>query len=75
MISDKGVPVICCGTKMEELIPNTVEASTEKHLPVVEVVGNTNNNISLYAISSTTFGDNNAESADNTKQYGINTLV
>ena len=41
MISDKGVPVICCGTKMEELIPNTVEASTEKHLPVVEVVGNT----------------------------------
>ena len=26
---------------MEELIPNTVEASTEKHLPVVEVVGNT----------------------------------
>ena len=41
MIFDKGVPVICCGTKMEELIPNTVEASTEKHLPVVEVVGNT----------------------------------
>lgn len=41
----------------------------------VEIVGNTNNNISLYAISSTTFGDNNAETADNTKQYGINTLV
>ena len=40
MISDSGVPVICCGTKMEELIPNTVEASGEKHIPVVEVVGN-----------------------------------
>jgi len=34
-VHDAGVPVICCGEKMEELVPNTVEASTEKHLPVV----------------------------------------
>ncbi len=31
----KGVPVFCCGKKMEEIVPNTVEASSEKHLPVL----------------------------------------
>lgn len=31
---------ICCGKKMEELIPNTVEASIEKHIPVCEIVDN-----------------------------------
>ena len=40
MIHNAGVPVVCCGEKMEELIPNTVEASGEKHKPVVEVRGN-----------------------------------
>ena len=34
-IVDKNVPVVCCGEKMQELIPNTVEASGEKHIPVV----------------------------------------
>ena len=34
-VVDAGVPVVCCGEKMEELIPNTVDASGEKHLPVV----------------------------------------
>ena len=34
-IVDKNVPVVCCGEKMEELVPNTVEASGEKHIPVV----------------------------------------
>lgn len=37
MIKDVGVPVVCCGQKMEALVPNTVEASGEKHLPVVTV--------------------------------------
>ena len=37
MINDSGVPVICCGLKMDALVPNTVEASGEKHLPVVTV--------------------------------------
>jgi len=32
-------PVICCGEEMKELVPNTVEASAEKHLPVVTVSG------------------------------------
>ena len=39
-IDDKRVPVVCCGEKMEQLIPNTVEASGEKHMPVVKVEGN-----------------------------------
>lgn len=30
----------CCGESMTELKPNTMEASKEKHLPKVEVVGN-----------------------------------
>ncbi|MBQ1930123.1 MAG: desulfoferrodoxin [Bacteroidales bacterium] len=32
---DSTVPMFCCGKKMEELIPNTVDASGEKHVPVV----------------------------------------
>ena len=35
---DSKVPVMCCGEKMVELVPNTVEASTEKHMPEVEVI-------------------------------------
>ena len=39
IISAKGVPIMCCGTKMTELEPNTVEASGEKHLPEVSFSG------------------------------------
>ena len=35
LILNKGVPLVCCGEKMTELIPNTVEASAEKHIPAV----------------------------------------
>ena len=35
-VVDKGVPVMCCGQKMEELVPNTTDAAQEKHVPVVE---------------------------------------
>ncbi len=41
MIEDKGVPLFCCGQKMTELVPGTVEASGEKHIPVVTVEGDT----------------------------------
>ena len=34
-VVDSSVPVMCCGDDMEELIPNTVDASNEKHVPVV----------------------------------------
>ena len=39
-VVDNKVPVFCCGEKMEELVPNTVDASGEKHLPVVTDLGN-----------------------------------
>lgn len=39
-VVDAGVPVVCCGEKMVELVPNTVDASGEKHLPVVTILDN-----------------------------------
>lgn len=39
-VKESGVPVMCCGQKMEQIIPGTVEASKEKHIPVYEVKGN-----------------------------------
>jgi len=41
MVKDAGVKPFCCGEKMTELIPNTVEASGEKHIPAVSVNGST----------------------------------
>ena len=37
MVNNAGVPIVCCGEPMEELIPNSVDASQEKHVPVVTV--------------------------------------
>lgn len=37
VIKSTGVPLICCGEPMEELVPGTVDASLEKHVPVYEV--------------------------------------
>ena len=37
MVKDTGVPVVCCGEKMHELIPGTTDASMEKHVPVYTV--------------------------------------
>ena len=39
LVKDKGVPMVCCGEDMSELVPNTVEASAEKHLPDVTAMG------------------------------------
>ncbi len=36
-INDSGVPVICCGEEMKELVANTTDAALEKHVPVVTV--------------------------------------
>ena len=41
MVQDKGVPVFCCGQKVTPLVPGTVEAAHEKHIPVYTVEGNT----------------------------------
>lgn len=43
MVKDAGVPVMCCGQKMTEMIPGTTDAAVEKHVPVYEVEGNTVN--------------------------------
>lgn len=40
MVYDSGVNVVCCGEAMAELVPNTVDAAQEKHVPVVTVDGN-----------------------------------
>ena len=37
MVEDAGVTPHCCGQKMNALVPNTVEASGEKHIPAVTV--------------------------------------
>ncbi len=39
MLNDAGVPMVCCGEKMEGLKPNTADASREKHLPVARLEG------------------------------------
>ena len=41
MVHDAGVPMMCCGQKMKKLEPGVVEASHEKHIPVVTVQENT----------------------------------
>ena len=40
MIHSSGAQMICCGDPMTELVPNTVDASHEKHVPQVAVDGN-----------------------------------
>jgi len=39
LIKNSGAPMVCCGEDMTELVPNTVEASVEKHLPVASYSG------------------------------------
>ena len=36
VVNESGVPVMCCGQKMTELVPGTVDAAVEKHVPVCE---------------------------------------
>lgn len=40
VVKESGVPVICCGQKMKEIIPGTTEAAVEKHIPVYTVENN-----------------------------------
>ncbi len=40
LVRESGVPVMCCGQKMKEIIPGTTEAATEKHIPVYTVSNN-----------------------------------
>ena len=40
MVEDKGVPVVCCGKRMTELVAGTSDGAREKHVPVYEVKDN-----------------------------------
>lgn len=39
VVEQGGGTLVCCGKPMEELKANTVEASFEKHIPVIEISG------------------------------------
>ena len=43
VVKESGVPVMCCGQKMTEIVPGSVDAAAEKHVPVWTVEGNTVN--------------------------------
>jgi superoxide reductase len=40
LINNAGFPLVCCGDEMSKLVPNTTDASTEKHVPIITVDGN-----------------------------------
>ena len=40
MVKPSGVPVMCCGRKMTQIIPGTTDAAQEKHVPVWSQEGN-----------------------------------
>ena len=40
IVKETGVPMICCGEPMEEIIAGTTDAAAEKHVPVYEVKEN-----------------------------------
>ena len=39
-VNSSGANVSCCGKQMTKIVPNTVDASLEKHVPVINIVGN-----------------------------------
>jgi superoxide reductase len=39
LVHEGGGQLVCCGSPMTELVPNTTDAAKEKHVPVVEVKG------------------------------------
>ena len=40
VVKDAVCPTMCCGEKMEEIVPGTTEAAKEKHIPVYTVENN-----------------------------------
>ena len=40
-VKDMGVPVVCCGEKMSEIIPGTSDGAAEKHVPAIIRSGDT----------------------------------
>ena len=40
IVKQTGVPVVCCGAPMQEIVPGTTDASKEKHVPTYKVENN-----------------------------------
>ncbi len=40
VVKATGVPVMCCGSAMKEMVPGETDAAVEKHVPVYEVNDN-----------------------------------
>ena len=51
-VKDAGVPVMCCGQKMVEMVPGTSDGAAEKHVPVIKQEGPTRIINSLSSMSS-----------------------
>lgn len=41
IVQETGAPLVCCGEEMDEIIPGSMDASIEKHVPVIEVTKDT----------------------------------
>lgn len=39
VVKDAGVPLFCCGEKMEELLAGVTDGAVEKHVPEIKVEG------------------------------------
>ena len=39
-VKDSGINVVCCGKPMQEIVPGTIEASKEKHIPEYTIENN-----------------------------------
>ena len=37
VVKKTGVPIMCCGQPMKEIVPGTTDASVEKHVPIYAV--------------------------------------
>lgn len=48
---DSKVPVVCCGEKMVELTPNTVDASSEKHVPKITILDDKNIKVEVGSVA------------------------
>ena len=42
-----GIPMVCCGEVMKEIIPNSVDAAVEKHKPVVTITSDGNISVNI----------------------------
>ncbi len=47
---DSGVRVVCCGKPMEELVPGTVDASLEKHVPHVTMTDDSHMRVEIGSV-------------------------